>query len=497
MKLLYLLTFLLISTGLNASETNKRFQQQLNQLGYNVGIADGIIGKKTKSGFQKFLTEQGRQFDGTIDDDDFEFLNKFYLKSDPGQRRLGVSTNVAYTENNRVPNRADYTRTWNINYSKYQYVNIDQYKSQYRQIQMGNDAEERRTRQIISRYIDNNCDKRLKKDINLFQGRSGEHKWGPVYLCSMDLSHLVRMDAVRWDGGRGYLRKFFNDLIPYWLDNDAFIMKNYRSNDHGFQEEIMYDWTRFQIFYNYYVFANWYGTDDFTDKRMLAWWEKQERGTTRAIWSRNAHKCWSPTQTIDASSFYPYGRKDQGEGLCDNGAAHYARMLLQTGLYHKSNDHINEALWVVNNIVGSADKDGALQDAHRGGQAPVYLSKSAMNLDWIANEMQHQLGYDLYNDRVSKVIFYGFKTWVYPEHNKKYNRKVQIHRKFDDIQGQEACLDGPDRNTRDCHVQRSEIIEQFTGKITRNLPDYKKYEPWFKVNFQYFELRRNLVEKIR
>ena len=213
MKLLYLLTFLLISTGLNASETNKRFQQQLNQLGYNVGIADGIIGKKTKSGFQKFLTEQGRQFDGTIDDDDFEFLNKFYLKSDPGQRRLGVSTNVAYTENNRVPNRADYTRTWNINYSKYQYVNIDQYKSQYRQIQMGNDAEERRTRQIISRYIDNNCDKRLKKDINLFQGRSGEHKWGPVYLCSMDLSHLVRMDAVRWDGGRGYLRKFFNDLI--------------------------------------------------------------------------------------------------------------------------------------------------------------------------------------------------------------------------------------------------------------------------------------------
>ena len=66
MKLLYLLTFLLITTGLNASETNKRFQQQLNQLGYNVGIADGIIGKKTKSGFQKFLTEQGRQFDGKI-----------------------------------------------------------------------------------------------------------------------------------------------------------------------------------------------------------------------------------------------------------------------------------------------------------------------------------------------------------------------------------------------------------------------------------------------
>lgn len=86
-----------ISTATLASEANIRFQEQLNRLVYNVGAADGILGKKSKTGFEKFLKEQGLQFDGTIDSDDFELLNDFYLQSDlyipmasADQRRLDV-----------------------------------------------------------------------------------------------------------------------------------------------------------------------------------------------------------------------------------------------------------------------------------------------------------------------------------------------------------------------------------------------------------------------
>jgi hypothetical protein len=97
MRLIYLFSLIFLSTAALGSEANKRFQQKLNHLGYNVGVADGIIGKKTKSGFQKFLTEQGLQFDGTLDDEDFEFLNEIYSQSDlyvpmasSDQRRLDV-----------------------------------------------------------------------------------------------------------------------------------------------------------------------------------------------------------------------------------------------------------------------------------------------------------------------------------------------------------------------------------------------------------------------
>ena len=48
MKFVYLCTFFFISTATLASEANIRFQEQLNRLGYNVGAADGILGKKSK-----------------------------------------------------------------------------------------------------------------------------------------------------------------------------------------------------------------------------------------------------------------------------------------------------------------------------------------------------------------------------------------------------------------------------------------------------------------
>jgi peptidoglycan hydrolase-like protein with peptidoglycan-binding domain len=39
-------------------------QNALNKLGYNVGAADGVVGRNTRAGLQKFQKEHGLMADG-------------------------------------------------------------------------------------------------------------------------------------------------------------------------------------------------------------------------------------------------------------------------------------------------------------------------------------------------------------------------------------------------------------------------------------------------
>lgn len=44
----------------------KKAQQKLNELGYNCGKADGIMGKKTKAAIKKFQKDKGLTVDGVL-----------------------------------------------------------------------------------------------------------------------------------------------------------------------------------------------------------------------------------------------------------------------------------------------------------------------------------------------------------------------------------------------------------------------------------------------
>ena len=388
--------------------------------------------------------------------------------------------NVSTQKNDRIPGRADYTKSWNFNYNKFSLFNVDKYAA--RHYELWNDSyESKRLREFHNYYVMNNCDQVLKDDINVFTGWVDNDKYSPLKNCVMDLGHIVRMEVVRQGKGK-YTTKFFEELIPYWLENDAFVFNRPRF-EHRYQEEVNYDNLRYNIFYNYYTLANWYGADEQRDKQMLEWWEMQERKQTHAIWSRNADKCWAPYQTIDGSSFYPQDRMDQGTGLCGNAAAMYAGMLQLTGLYHKNNDYINESLWVVENILSGADKDGATHDAIRGGKAPSYLMKTSMLLDAMAVNFEYYFDFDMYEvansegTSVKDVVLYGFNAWHYPESNHHYAvRDPNARRGIYDLQGQEACRNPVTEDDRqECMSQIAGYSDQITGKYTRNTPEYKKY----------------------
>ena len=71
---------LLFASTIWASTNVLEAQKILNQLGYKAGPSDGVIGKKTINAIANYYTDQGSNFDGTIDPSDLENL-KATLKS--------------------------------------------------------------------------------------------------------------------------------------------------------------------------------------------------------------------------------------------------------------------------------------------------------------------------------------------------------------------------------------------------------------------------------
>lgn len=54
------------SSNANTSNTIKQVQQALNDIGYDAGVADGIMGQKTKDAVEQFQKDNGLTIDGII-----------------------------------------------------------------------------------------------------------------------------------------------------------------------------------------------------------------------------------------------------------------------------------------------------------------------------------------------------------------------------------------------------------------------------------------------
>ena len=405
------------------------------------------------------------------------------------------------TTNNRIPDRADYNKEWDFKFDSFSLFDVNEYAD--RHYELWHDSyETTRMQDFDNWYKQGQCDQLVKTDkyMHVFTGNVTMKKYRPVHDCIMNLAHLVRMEVVREGKGK-YTTKFFEEFIPHWLENEAFIFNKPRF-EHRYQEEVLYDNFRYSIFYNYYTLAHWYGNDAQTDKQMLEWWEKQERKQVHAIWSRNADKCWKPFQKIDGSEFYPAGRMDQGTGLCGNQAAVYARMLQLTGLYHKNADYINESIWVAENILSGTDKDGATHDAIRGGQAPTYLKKTAWFLDAMAVDFDYYFDFDMYDlsygegTTVKDLIVYAFNVWHDPSLNHHYaTLDENAKREINDVQGQEACADIG--HQEECMSQVASGSDPLVGKHTSNTPEYKKYFRYGRNTFFEGGWRHPIIQEVR
>lgn len=69
LSLLFALPFMGIVSPVFADQI-QTVQRLLNELGYNAGVPDGIVGRKTTKAISSFYTDNDRTFDGVIDDDE-------------------------------------------------------------------------------------------------------------------------------------------------------------------------------------------------------------------------------------------------------------------------------------------------------------------------------------------------------------------------------------------------------------------------------------------
>ena len=69
----------------------KQIQKYLGQLGYSVGVVDGIYGKRTGAALEKFYQSFGGKFDGVADKNELADLLKF-IKENNIKPKIPTST---------------------------------------------------------------------------------------------------------------------------------------------------------------------------------------------------------------------------------------------------------------------------------------------------------------------------------------------------------------------------------------------------------------------
>ena len=82
MKILSTVLICILATLSNANEVTRYTQTLLNNLGYKVGAADGIYGKKTLNGLTRFYADTSKVYDGTISKNEVQDLLKAYSQND-------------------------------------------------------------------------------------------------------------------------------------------------------------------------------------------------------------------------------------------------------------------------------------------------------------------------------------------------------------------------------------------------------------------------------
>lgn len=321
----------------------------------------------------------------------------------------------------------------------------------------------------------------LKQDQAMFnwQGDKDETQASKAQRCSgailISMAHFYARDEKH-----EFVTQFFNEALPMWIEKEAFVLKDVR-DEFGFQLDIPNDNLRYSIFQSYYIFGEWAGVrSKELDEQMLAYWEKTEKYNVSSVWARDVEKCpimndKNPKHP-DFSNVYKRGTKDGSHGLCDNGAARYAYHLALTGLYYKNSDYINEAIWVATNIAGGASENGSTVDSIRGGQAPVYMIKTAEYLDRVAVELEHYLGLNIRdnahpntNVTIQTVIERGLEVWLNPEINYNYARLNEMWRKAEDVQGQENDGGQP------VEVLQAKHVQQMIGDWAWSNPELDEY----------------------
>ena len=74
LKAAIIVSTVVFSTMSYADDVTLRIQRALSEKGYSVGTLDGIWGNRTRSALDQFLQDNGLEYDGSLDENDFQLL---------------------------------------------------------------------------------------------------------------------------------------------------------------------------------------------------------------------------------------------------------------------------------------------------------------------------------------------------------------------------------------------------------------------------------------
>ena len=69
-------------------------QKQLKVLGYNPGSPDGLWGGLTKEALENFLSDQGQEYDGRLDNNEFQLVENELKKLKPAFKFQDINSST-------------------------------------------------------------------------------------------------------------------------------------------------------------------------------------------------------------------------------------------------------------------------------------------------------------------------------------------------------------------------------------------------------------------
>ena len=260
-----------------------------------------------------------------------------------------MSASIAGAEEYQHPRSpyVDYSRTYNFPAGDWERVDIEAYRAKYKQVygrpQLG--------REMNLVYWSDTCKREfhnydLLKSINLGDYDIYQHpRTQTLSDCLRALPKAIHADVVINGRNSEVLALFFEQLIPAWIENDAFNASGMRSTQVD-NTSAGYAFAVDFIAEIYTSYGHYWGTTPEMDRGFREWWDARSHDDGAKIYGPGWEKCVEFTE----AGRFPQ-KTDTGE--CNNVAADYATALAYMGMYYKDSDLINEALFGLKKVIRS------------------------------------------------------------------------------------------------------------------------------------------------
>ncbi len=369
----------LLGTSVNAESFARDAQTLISNLGYKI-VVDGAWGRNSNATLAKLYSDYGSIYDGHLDEEEMAFLAELTANAPgyvhPRTNQVDYSIKYEFPEGDFPTYSLDEYRAKFIETYGQKYFRKDQIDYSFGPACME-----------LYHYYD------IYKNINITDGPPTRqfNLTMPTYLCFAEMGDAVDQDFIVNGRDSEPLRIFFEDLVPAWIENDAFSAEGMTSRHNGNDTRPVFTVT--QIVSIYTMYAKWWGVSAEMDERFRIWFDKNTvhnpSGFNRADFGR-CKEFAGPGP----------GNNDGHLGWCMNEGANFSVALAFMGRYYKNSDYINEAIYTATMIAKTSSPDAIHLDHVRGGLGLGYAHMTLHRLNDIAMLLD-DVGVNFYDMQVA------------------------------------------------------------------------------------------------